>query len=393
MSLKQEYLVSDLEELKVGPITTGGNIDPTVFKIRNILEEPGAKLYTTLELHILIHNASIDLEVPYQRGHVWPKTKQMKFIDSLFHNCYIPPIVFALMQDECGGELLACVDGKQRLTSIVKFLCGQVSFQNFHPETQELWWYLVPPALQDKRREISPKGKKMFESIQIACVEHRALSHAMGRRVFQRVQLGVCLSAAEKLQAIASPWAECVHMFCKQYFFDDAGLANVKFNAKRGRKFRNFVSILYRCEDVDQLRTPSAAQLGKWLERPGQPSRSFQFQVERMFSDLLKIANNKTLNKGLTIFSAMVSPAEFVLFIGVLLYALKPEDFRIEEKSAAIFHLRYELRCTHQDVRLNSRVCQHSWDIINAVIGHRVDVTRDTMLQGVLRNDKVTGVL
>jgi len=112
-----------------------------------------------------------------------------------------------------------------------------------------------------------------------------------------------------------------------------------------------------------------------------------------MFSDLLKISNNKTLNKGLTIFSAMVSPAEFVLFIGVLLYALKPEDFRIEEKSAAIFHLRYELRCTHQDVRLNSRVCQHSWDIINAVIGHRVDVTRDTMLQGVLRNDKVTGVL
>jgi hypothetical protein len=99
---------------------------------------------------VLIHNASIDLEAPYQRGlsstflptvtltkgkgHVWPKTKQMKLIDSLFHKFYIPPIVFALTQDESGGDLLVCVDGKQRLTSIVKFLCGQVSFRIFrHP--------------------------------------------------------------------------------------------------------------------------------------------------------------------------------------------------------------------------------------------------------------------
>jgi hypothetical protein len=194
----------------------------------------------------------------------------------------------------------------------------------------------------------------MFESIQIASgtriqrykvlwrtdptqVEYRALSHAMERRVFQRVQLGVCLSAAgafslalcdyvahhhasglaEKLQAIASPWAEYVHMLCKQYLFDDAGLvANVKFNTKRGRHFQNFASILYCCEDVNRLRTPSAAQLGKWLERPGQPSKSFQSQVERMFSDLLKISGDMTLNKGFTIFSAKVSPVEFV-FIGM----------------------------------------------------------------------------
>jgi hypothetical protein len=78
---------------------------------------------------------------------------------------------------------------------------------------------------------------------------------------------------------------------------------------------------------------------------------------------------------------------------GVLLYTLKPEDFRIEEKSAAIIHLRYELRSTHRDVRLNSHVCQHSWEIINAVIGHRVDLTLDMMLRKVLGNDKVTGVL
>jgi hypothetical protein len=51
MSPKQEYLDSDQEEFIVEPITTGGNIDATVFQIRNILEEPDAKSYTTLELY------------------------------------------------------------------------------------------------------------------------------------------------------------------------------------------------------------------------------------------------------------------------------------------------------------------------------------------------------
>jgi hypothetical protein len=50
----------------------------------------------------------------------------MEIIDSLYHNFYIPPIIFALMRDEDGEEIRICVDGKQRLTSIVKFLDGHV---------------------------------------------------------------------------------------------------------------------------------------------------------------------------------------------------------------------------------------------------------------------------
>jgi len=50
----------------------------------------------------------------------------MEIIDSLYHNFYIPPVIFALMRDEDGEEVRICVDGKQRLTSIVKFLDGHV---------------------------------------------------------------------------------------------------------------------------------------------------------------------------------------------------------------------------------------------------------------------------
>jgi hypothetical protein len=46
----------------------------------------------------------------------------MEIIDSLYHNFYIPPVIFAVMWDEDGEEVRICVDGNQRLTSIVKFL-------------------------------------------------------------------------------------------------------------------------------------------------------------------------------------------------------------------------------------------------------------------------------
>jgi hypothetical protein len=57
----------------------------------------------------------------------------MEIIDSLYHNFYIPPVIFAVMRDEDGEEVRICVDGKQRLTSIVKFLDGHVRPSPFPP--------------------------------------------------------------------------------------------------------------------------------------------------------------------------------------------------------------------------------------------------------------------
>ena len=51
----------------------------------------------------------------------------MEIIDSVFHNFYIPPVVFSVVQDEVPGEdIRMCVDGKQRLTSIQRFMDGHV---------------------------------------------------------------------------------------------------------------------------------------------------------------------------------------------------------------------------------------------------------------------------
>lgn len=55
---------------------------------------------------------------------VWPDTKKSFLIDSIFRNFYIPPVIFAVREAADGAEIRVCVDGKQRLTSISKFMDG-----------------------------------------------------------------------------------------------------------------------------------------------------------------------------------------------------------------------------------------------------------------------------
>lgn len=90
---KQESVGDDRDELDVESVIAEENIDPSIFSIRNALEQPDAKVYTTLELHskpsfskssplaskpltvtcraVQIHNGKIDLNPPYQRGAIY----------------------------------------------------------------------------------------------------------------------------------------------------------------------------------------------------------------------------------------------------------------------------------------------------------------------------------
>ena len=61
-------------------------------------------------------------------------------------------------------------------------------------------------------------------------------------------------------------------------------------------------------------------------------------------------------------------------------------DFRDRERAAAILHFRNELRQVHKDVRMNTRVCKHSWTIITAVYDRKVNLSLTSMVQRVAPN-------
>jgi len=93
--------------------------DPNVFQIREPLQPPKSVVYSCGDLFRDVHQGLIDLSPPYQRDVVWPDSKQIMLIDSLWRNYHIPPIIFAVVRDDDGEQIKRCVDGKQRLTSVL----------------------------------------------------------------------------------------------------------------------------------------------------------------------------------------------------------------------------------------------------------------------------------
>lgn len=71
---------------------------------------------------------SIILDAPYQRGHVWGKTRQRNLIRSILLGVPIPSIVINDRASAGWDEMVSCavIDGKQRITVILAFLKGEL---------------------------------------------------------------------------------------------------------------------------------------------------------------------------------------------------------------------------------------------------------------------------
>lgn len=109
-------------------------------------------------------NNSIILDPHYQREVVWDEGRASLLITSILSmpaipycfeaglilavGYFIPPIIFNVKEQKVKVEgketkvyTRVCVDGKQRLTSIWKFMTGQIGF--FDSNTPQRKWYVI----------------------------------------------------------------------------------------------------------------------------------------------------------------------------------------------------------------------------------------------------------
>ncbi|KAI0051183.1 hypothetical protein FA95DRAFT_1554754 [Auriscalpium vulgare] len=281
--------------------------DPNVFKIRGSLEQPDAQAITTERLHWLMHQAHIDLQPAYQRDVVWSKAKQMEMIHSIYHNFYVPPVIFAVTVDDDGEETRVCVDGKQRLTSILLFIDGQIPYQD--PATRKLWYFTAPDG---KKALIPEHGRKLFAEKVLTCVEYRHLSMSAERDVFQRVQMGMPLKTAEKWQAISSAWADWINRIEMQYIGVDGGLAQaIPIDTRRGNGFYNLAALAYCLDCLPAQVVPVGKSVEKWLATGNGPAHAFERAFVQILQRLLEMAPDPDVNEVFKV-SAKVSPVEFV---------------------------------------------------------------------------------
>ncbi|KAG7449116.1 uncharacterized protein BT62DRAFT_1052934 [Guyanagaster necrorhizus] len=336
--------------------------DPDSFKIVEPHPEPTTELFTTKQLHDYIHEGIVDLNPTWQRDVVWSEAKQSLLIDSIFRNFYIPPVVFAVTLDDDGEEVRVCVDGKQRLTSIQKFIDGQVRKDQ---RSRKNWWYTTSQSTKSTRAELPQGYKDLFAKKVMPCVLYTALTESAVRDIFQRVQLGVALTPAERLQAISTPYSEWVGDLVQKFLRVDGGISDfIIWDTKRSRDFSNLAYAMFCC-DVIQTRPMLAAQkLESWLNRQDPPREQLKNEMQTLLKNICQIVSDKKYNSAFSKMSERVAPVEFV-FMCVLVYVMASDP--LEKKAKAIYNLRYAVRSSFDDIRMRNDTCAYLWDAVYAL--------------------------
>ncbi|KAF8063460.1 hypothetical protein FPV67DRAFT_1672482 [Lyophyllum atratum] len=173
------------------------------------LKEVYHKIMSPDSLYRYLKMDVIDLNPEYQRDVVWTDQNQGYLIDSLMHNYAVFPLIFAVRpRPEDGREIMVCIDGKQRITAIQKFMENQIPYRD--SQLNRELWYDKPPDNKPAKNVISPAQRQRFCLMNIAVYEYKDISDHEEREIFQRVQNAVALTAHERLKAFNGPNADLV---------------------------------------------------------------------------------------------------------------------------------------------------------------------------------------
>ena len=374
MSDSEGSALTDLEEDELengtgGPSTKGSakgkkNGKGSGYKVKGVLPVPRATTYTAKSLYEQINAADVNLEPEYQRDVVWTAQKQIGIIDSIFRNFYIPPIIFAVNANEEGGETRTCIDGKQRLTSIYRFMDGLIPHKD--ALTSEKLWY---KEIDDgKTRVILPEGmRKMFANKQIVCVEYHDITEDSEREIFQRVQLGMALTPAEKLQVIKSPRSGFIRNLLDTYVENDGPLAgdNLHWDTRRGTDFRCLAMATFYMEKPTLGGFSTLISVEKWISDTREPAEAWYDKVSSTFAVFAHITMDKTLRKVIAKAGEKFAPLEFIACC--ILISTHKDTMSVSQLAWSMSEMRKDLRKQYQDIRMNNRVSKSAVSFINAL--------------------------
>ncbi|KAG8739746.1 hypothetical protein FRC10_005215 [Ceratobasidium sp. 414] len=300
-----------------------------------------------------------EVEAEYQRDVVWNNNKQSGLIDSVYRDYFIPPILFAVHEIE-GERVKVCIDGKQRLTSIQRFMDGGKS------------WYYQRNGSRAAGKLIPEGFKKQFAAKQLLCVEFENLTEATERDIFQRVQLGMALNEAEKQKAISSPTVNWIRGLVSKYFEGDNGIPQfLPMNTKRSKDFQCFsrksidfppvskphtispLEFVCMATALPNFEMPAAAKLSKFLQEQDERSKIFKDAVEKATRSLSELSQDKSHAK--IVGTIPIAPVELV---HICLLCLMLSGRSLQVMANKINEMRQYVRERHIDVRANNRVAR-----------------------------------
>ncbi|KAJ3181593.1 hypothetical protein HDU85_003535 [Gaertneriomyces sp. JEL0708] len=303
------------------------------------LRKPEPYMLTYSAVAEYVGNGMIDLNADYQRDVVWASTKQGHLIDSIMKNFYVPPVIFSIRQAEDGADLRVAIDGKQRLTSVTRFMAGEIPL--IDSTTGKRVWYSATNGR--KRAVLTERQRQEFNNKQITCIEYRDLTIDQEIEIFRRVQLGVALTTAEKLYANNGPVAAFVREMQVKY---ESLMKSVDYRRKR-----DFTNILQAFIIVTQAppTMPSASHMSRALEQAVPLSRSDRNLIDAILKILASLRDQYPI---VFTYPTKLSPIEFMM--SCYLIKNNPQD-RLAVLRKKLEMLRQRTRAQFVDIRANSR--------------------------------------
>ncbi|CAE7131168.1 unnamed protein product [Rhizoctonia solani] len=371
------------------------------YKITNVLQQPITSSYATSWLHTLMTEGDIKLDPEYQRDVVWSDLKQSKLIDSILRNYYIPPVIFSLSSDNKGNQTRVCIDGKQRLTSIYRYVYffAPPSFAVKSLPTMKLSRradkdggvsYYFQQADPTKRCRLLPENlKRQFRNKTMICVEYRDLSGAAERDIFQRVQLGMALTTGETFQSYDGPVAKFVHKMHAQLFEENQLDVSLRLTIDRGKGFQGLARTIVCIAKLPDYTHPSQVQQTKLLQKSSlteEENQNILRKSERALNIIWDIGNDERLRERafpLPARTSRTSPVEFCF--STLLVAMRMDRPGITKSQLAeqIGDMNSAMRALHVDMRTNDKVSSSFWNYING--RHVVNVASATPPQATVQ--------
>lgn len=189
----------------------------------------------------------------------------------------------------------------------------------------------------------------MFSNKQIVCVEYQDLADEGERDIFQRVQLGMALTPAEKLQVINTPRAQLIRELMNTY-----PLENLPFDRARATDFRCYAIVAHVIMNYPKVKNIAVgATLTKWLDITADVSDSYRTKMIEALERAQEIKVPEQNGKG------KVSPVE-VIFIVILANVIKDQ----KSLAALVKEIRADVREAFRDVRTNVSVGKHMLEFV-----------------------------
>jgi len=177
----------------------------------------------------------IDLNPIYQRDVVWNDEKQSNFINSVIRGI-IPNNLILNLNTTDGKE--TCLDGKQRITSLVRFKKNEISCNIFNDDdndndNEECYFYSKIPQEHIKNPKckiLSISQRNNFLNKTLIFITYTNLSYSDQVDIFTRIQYGIALTEGEKLSSAITD--ENINKIFNE-FCDEKKKLMSKFNSRR----------------------------------------------------------------------------------------------------------------------------------------------------------------